>query len=490
MNGSFDLRAEFAKIYSNARAAHRRGVFAPDLFRLATATLRTACHRLALPRLTPEERARMLPADIPGMQELMLALDTSLRSFPDLAKALSLTQGVMAELQAKDVDLLTSIERATAIVQGADLAERSAAAQLKELTTLVSTTAARLRDEPPSEAAADQAADLLALLARFDLRVNRTQKRRQQRLRRRLQAYTAATQDAQAQARLGPHNIVAAHDPSVLPRAEEDRPPAPDTPGAGPRGKEPAERLFPEIPGAPLRECLHAPLPAFHDVRDQLADVAAQLHDDDPAEPPEDYLYYIELGALLSCALHEAPRVQAESQVSPPQLAALCAQADDASLLSATAQLFASMASDGHLFVAAFTSLLYERATAWLRRRAADPACPLELRQRLEVEALRLEQVHGRARDRLADRKARAEGQVKAAQAEVSAAQQQANLARVKDRLRRGLPVDAPSFFAAEELQQRLHQQDLARTAETHAQTQANTAAPVSPRKRRRAGPR
>jgi hypothetical protein len=487
MRRQFDIRKEFARVYGNARNAHRRGVFAPDLFRLATATLRTACYRLALPRLTPEERARMLPANIPGLQELILALDNTLGSFPDLAKAVSLFDGVMAELQAKDVGLLASIERANEIVKGADLAERSAGAQLKELTTLVISTATRLRDNPADEAAAGEASDLLAAVARFDTRVERTNKRRQQRLRRRIQMYTTATQGAVAQGQLEAHQIVAARSRSLLP--EGDPPPA--SPGESDdttHAKESIEHAFPEIAGAPLDECLQPPLATFHEVKDQLGDIAVQLKDDQPADAPNDYLYYIELGALLSAALHAAPRVQAACKVEPAQLAALCTQADDSSLLSETGQLFSSMASDGHLFVSAFTVLLYERATAWLRDRAASPEHTLEERQRFEVEALRLDQVHGRALERLAERKATTKGRLDAAQAEVTMAQKQANLERVRDRIRRGLPVDAASFFAAEEVQQQLHEEDLARTSEAHARTR--TGAANAPARKGRRGSR
>jgi hypothetical protein len=399
-----DFRKEFARAYGGPRA-QRHGTLTPDLLRLASATLRGACLRLLLPRLGLRERARLLPADGQGLHELMLALSQTLAAFPDLARTLGLTPGVMAELQAKDVELLTALERADAIMQGAGHAERAAVARLKELCARVLSTAARLRDNPGDQGAADEAADLLAVVARFELRIQRTQRRRLQRLRRRELALAEAA---------GPGSSLPASSGEDGEDGEDAAEPhAPD--------EDPTAGLAPEIQGEPLEGCLRAPLAAFREVNAQLAELAQLVEtrkDEAPAEAPEDLLYYIELGAHLSSALHLSPRVQAACQVEPAAFSTLGAQADDSALLAGSCRLFTRMAADGRLFVSAFTLQLYEQAVAWLQGRAeAGSTWQAAPDERFQVEALRLQQVRGRATERQADRKARAERKVKAAAA-------------------------------------------------------------------------
>lgn len=443
-----NLRQEFSRAYGNALNARRRGVPSPDLLRLAIATVRTECRRLMLPRCDIKERLRLIQHDRPGLPELMMALHKTLSLYPDLVKAMTVSDQIMHELHKKDVALHTSIERAIAIVKGAEHAEQLTGSELKALTGQVLASAGQLAaDESAPSADRKNARALLDAVAHFDGREASAGKRRQGRLDQRLDVIKEAIADANASARLSESRVTPEGEQrllTLLPPKDE----AEVLAKAAPASVDPAAEIFPDIKGEPLATCLDASVDTFNAAKDELARVAEMVSDDTPVTAPEDYLYYIALAAIVVVPLRDSAELQKRSQVDPDALSMLVQQADDCALLSATTRLFASMANDGHLCLAALTWMVLESAFIYLNETANNLQVLPEQREVARVEMLRLEQVVARMNDRQEDRKARADSKVAEAQADLEKAEKQALLAHVKERLSQGLPVDDAALAA------------------------------------------
>src|SRR5262245_52071732 len=133
-------REKFATFYYMNKTG-RGGLRQSELQRAMT-SLEKWFTDLALPGLTTDQRTQMGKQDLPGLQQLMLALRGALVNVPDLATGLKLIDETIADLCRKDVDLHTLLERATTTATSAGRSQRLCAAELKQRCDQVLTTAA------------------------------------------------------------------------------------------------------------------------------------------------------------------------------------------------------------------------------------------------------------------------------------------------------------------------------------------------------------
>jgi hypothetical protein len=428
--------------------------------------------KLLLPLLTPEQRVQLARGELPGGQQLFLALVDLLLRHPDLARAMEILPDALEQLRQKGQRLHPIAERAETIQALLGDLRRQIVARLVELNQKVLLAAQRL--EPDPTLGRDER-DVIEAALQTAGRQKRKRKEAGQARQKRQDKALAALREQAARARL-PGEIarlsraLLGQDRKAAPAARTTAaPPAEEAPARKRPRTAPAEDDL-AVEGAPLSRCLDGPIDAFAACQAELgpllSDLGGQPMTKEEREALErgDGLVQADLALLLAGYVRACPRLAQAAETSADEMEELCQLLFVLPTAERDSGLLAQGARDGTLVLGTLVLVCYEEARKWLMGRLR--ALPEAEQGDVRADIRNLDEALRKAQERQADQGEKARRERTAAEAEVAEAAAAAHYEDVMERLRAGEKPSLAELVAAERYAQRHGAAEHARPAE------------------------